>query len=172
MKIDIERTYKVKMIPALSDDDDAPGAVQEMFVTADMFSDVNKLNETKKEYSIGFIFDKNNLKEVRIKTQYIDYKQKEIDEIQTMDEKTIQNKIYKHFKNPEDKKKILLIYLKENKQTKTVTTIKKDLGLWKWRFDSFCSSLFEKDLKGQPDEVYQAIKEFLFGRKNPTKAKF
>lgn len=172
MKIEVERIYKIKMMSGSSRADDAVMDYVEVPITKSMFKNIDALSDINKDYSVLFIFDKNLLKEVRIKTQYIDVKQKEIEELKEVDEKTIKNKIKNGLVDKSLIKNLWFISVKETKQKKTVHNLRRDGGLWKWRFDVFCSSLLEGDLAGKEEVLYKAIKEFLFGVKNPTKAKF
>lgn len=172
MQIDIERVYKVKMVYGEVSDESNEHNVEEVFLTRDMFGDASLLDDSKKDYAINFIFDKNILKEVRVKTKYIDCKQKEIEDLQNNDEKTIRGRITKNYKDKANENNMLLIYIKENKSKKTITKMKDRGGLWKWRFDKFCVSVLAGKMRGQPEDVYRAIRCFLFGVQNPTKAKF
>lgn len=172
MKIEVERVYKIKMMSGSADADDDVLDYVDVPITKSLFKDVEKLNDANKDYTIFFIFDKNLLKEVRIKTQYIDVKKKEIEELQETDENTIKTRIKKEIIDKSLMKNLWFISKKETQQKKTVSKLKQGDGLWKWRLDVFCSSLLNEDLTGESDLLYKAVKEFLFGAKNPTKAKF
>jgi len=172
MRIDVERVYKIKMFENGGEVDDNNYSPQEIEINKELFADSKKLDDKNGEYSVQFIFEKEKLKEIQIKTKYIDVKEQDITDIQSLDEKTIIKRVKSNLKNKDLKDSLILVYLKEDKRKKTVSKTKDNKLLWKWRFDSFCIELFKNDLVGLDNNVYRAIKEFLFGYKNGTKSKF
>lgn len=172
MRIDIERTYRVKLFEGggeLELNDYAPNEIE---LSSNLFLDIDKLNDKGENYSIDFLFDKGVLREVKIKTKYIDVREKDIDEVKDVDEKTIISRIKKNFRDAALKDCLILVYLKTDKKEKRVTKLRDKTGLWKWRTDVYASNVYGDGLKDQDHKVYKALKEILFGVGNSTKAKF